>query len=671
MNIIDVKDIAQKAEETRLESIAKWMDAGVIFESVDNVYISPEVVIGKGSVIAGDNQISGNTVIGQNVHIGRGNIITNSRIGSGVSVLKSVLVDSDVGRDSTVGPFANIHSGSTIGRACRVGDFVEIKNSHIGINTKMAHLAYIGDADIGDKCNIGCGVIFANYDGKVKHRSRVCDSVFVGSNSNIIAPVVIEDNAYIAAGSTVTADLPADCMCIGRSRETIKENRSRYRMDVHNKYFGTDGIRGIYGESLTCEMAYMVGNVLGHWADNGQIVIGRDTRVSGGFLAQEVARGVMDAGCDVVDLGITTTPCVAYVARQESCSYGIMITASHNPAEYNGIKVFDNKGGKLGKVEECEIEEHIDSGSSYVSQEKGEKLSGGEYVERYLDMLTNSFDMDQELSVVVDCANGGASMYAQQIFDRIGVHATIINNDMTGELINQNCGALYPEVCASKMKELRADIGFTFDGDGDRVLAVDEQGQVVDGDQLIYLFAKVFSVQGKLSGNGVVGTIMTNAGVENSLEKLGVRLIRTKVGDHFVAESMARGGYNVGGEQSGHIILSDYESTGDGLLVALYVCDIIGKKGKLSGLIDCKKYHQCNINIVTVLKDEIATDRGVLEYASEKEKDMQGKGRVLVRASGTEPKLRVTVECECEEIASKIAEDIHKFIENKYDICNR
>lgn len=668
MDMIDVQGVAQDLQEKKLEVIAKWMSQGVIFESVENVDISPDVVIGKGCVIAGDNQITGNTVIGDNVHIGRGNIINNAHIGSDVSILKSVVVDCEIGRNTTIGPFANIHTGSSIARDCRVGDFVEIKNSHIGINTKMAHLAYIGDSDIGDKCNIGCGVIFANYDGHNKHRSTLGNSVFVGSNSNIIAPVVIEDNAYIAAGTTVTCDLPAKCMCIGRQREIIKENRSKYHMSGQNKYFGTDGIRGIYGENLTEKIAYMVGNFLGYCADKGRVVVGRDTRVSGTALADAVMRGVMDTGCDVVDLGVCATPCVAYVTSAQHCGYGIMITASHNPAEYNGIKVFDNKGQKLTNTVETDIERHIDNDKPYLSEYNGSKTSGKYLVEDYLNMLTSSLDLTKDLSVVVDCANGSTSMYAQQVFERVGARVTMINSDRSGEYINHNCGALHPEVCADKVRQIGADIGFTFDGDGDRVLAVNEQGKVVDGDQLIYLFAKVLKDKGRLAGNGVVGTIMTNAGVENSLNKIGVQLVRTNVGDHFVAEKMGKCGYCVGGEQSGHIILSDYESTGDGILVALLVCDIVSKQGKLSELIDCDKYCQCNINIATQLKDKIASDKEVLQYASEMESGLKGKGRVLLRASGTEPKLRVTVECEEKDLATKAAEEIKSFIAKRYDI---
>ena len=269
-NLKDLVQLEKAINYIRLKIIQKHLDNGVIFRNLTNIYIYDSVKIGKGTVVYGDQHIRGNTVIGEDCILEPGNIIENTTLGNEVKVIKSVLKDCRIDNKTTVGPFANIHTGSKIERQCRVGNFVEIKNSNIGVNTKMAHLAYIGDVDIGNQCNIGCGSIFINYDGKNKHRSSVGDSVFIGSNSNIIAPVTIEDNAYIAAGTTVTVDLPKNSMCIGRSHETIKENRSTYHKNVFDKkFFGTDGIRGVYGEDLTDEIAYLTGNAAAKsfWAE--------------------------------------------------------------------------------------------------------------------------------------------------------------------------------------------------------------------------------------------------------------------------------------------------------------------------------------------------------------------------------------------------------------------
>ena len=222
-------------EENRLEIIQKHKENGVVFKSTEGVFISAETTIGEGSVIDCNNIFNGKCVIGKDVTINDGNTLTDCTLGNNVTITKSIVNNAVIKQNTTVGPWAHVHTGSVVERDCRIGNFVEIKNSNIGINTKMAHLAYIGDSDIGAKCNIGCGVIFVNYDGKNKHRSVIGNSVFVGSNSNIIAPIKIEDNSFIAAGTTVTIDLPKNCMCIGRNREVVKENRSKYRMCDYDK----------------------------------------------------------------------------------------------------------------------------------------------------------------------------------------------------------------------------------------------------------------------------------------------------------------------------------------------------------------------------------------------------------------------------------------------------
>lgn len=651
-----------------LKIIQKHMDNGVVFNSTQGVYISEETTIGEGTTIDCNNIFKGKCVIGKNVKINDGNTLNNAVIGNGVTIIKSVVDNATIKQNTTVGPWANVHTRSVVERDCRIGNFVEIKNSNIGINTKMAHLAYIGDSDIGAKCNIGCGVIFVNYDGKNKHRSVVGDSVFIGSNSNIIAPIKIEDNSFIAAGTTVTINLPENCMCIGRNREVVKENRSKYRMcDYKKKYFGTDGIRGIYGEKLTDKIAYLVGNFLGYSADRGVIVLGRDSRKSGEILSSALMQGIIDADCDVIDLGITTTPSVAKIAMDTCANYGVVITASHNPSEYNGIKIFNDKGRKLLNIEEIQIEEHIEKDKPFVYSSKGKIIKKDELINNYIDFLCEDLPDLSHLKVVVDCSNGASVSLAKKVFGSLNINAKFIGVDSNGDNINKNCGALFPEMCAKEVVAGGFDLGFCFDGDADRIIAIDHKGKIISGDKILFAFAKDMKNRGILQGDTVVGTIMTNYGMENYLSKIGIKLERTNVGDHYVVERMLANGYMLGGESSGHIILGDKTTTGDGLLVALQICKLVVlSKQSLRLLTNIKEYPQINKNILTDKKDEIASDKEILDFASSYSDKLGEYGRAFIRASGTEKKLRITVECSDINVATNAANEIEKCIKNKY-----
>ena len=668
MSINQINELYDSIQNVNTEVIKKHMNNGVEFTSLNGVFIDESVQIGEGTVIASDNHISSNSIIGKNVTIGAGNIIENAKIGNGVNILKSVVRDCAIGSGTTVGPFAHVHTRAEISRDCRVGNYVEIKNSKIGINTKIAHLAYVGDTDVGDKCNIGCGSIFVNYDGKNKHRSIVGDRVFIGSNSNIVAPVTIEDGAFIAAGTTVTVDLPMNCMCIGRNREKIMEDRSKYRMiDYNKKYFGTDGIRGIFGDIITAELAYLVGNFLGYSANGGKVVIGRDTRTSGALLAEAMAKGVTDAGSDVIDVDITSTPCVAYVTHSIDANYGVMLTASHNPPEYNGIKVFNSNGVKLTNIEEIEIERHVDLNMPIISEISGASCSGSKYISDYVQFVKNILPSISGMKVVVDCANGGVSSLAKEVFEASDCECIIAYTESDGANINRDCGATVTKSCARLVLENKADIGFSFDGDADRIMVIDKNGKLVDGDEIIYLIAKHLKKTGKLIDNTAVGTIMTNAGVERSLNDNGISLERTDVGDHYITDLMRKKGYVLGGESSGHIILGDLVSTGDGLLVACYILGIIKENNaSIDKMIDCYKYPQISIGMITNNKDKIGADLHVLEYAEGLRFGLGIGGRVIVRPSGTEPKLRITVECEHQDLAEKTVISIKNYIEDLY-----
>ncbi len=654
----------------RLHIIEKHIRGGVIFTGLDNIYIDDTVQIGAGTVISGDQYLRGKTVIGQACKLEPGNVIENTVIGNEVRIIKSVLTDCRIGAKTTVGPFAHVHTNSKIEREARIGNFVEIKNATTGVNTKMAHLAYVGDVDIGNQCNVGCGSIFVNYDGKNKHRSTVGDSVFIGSNSNVIAPVKIDDNAYIAAGSTVTVDLPKNCMCIARSRETVKENRSKYHKNVFNKkYFGTDGIRGEYGKELTDEIAYMVGNFLGYSSAGGKVVVGRDTRPSGVRLSELLIKGATDAGADVIDMHVTSTPSVAFITSHIGANYGIVLTASHNPAKYNGIKIFNYDGRKLTDIEEVEIETHIDNNTPIIAETKGTVCDGKNYLSEYLDDLSGLIGTLNGLKVVLDCSNGATSSYAPALFERLGATVYAYNSDGDGNIINDGCGALYPEFAAAKVKETGADIGFAFDGDADRLIAINNKGAIMDGDSIVYVIAKNLKEKGKLTGDKVVCTVMSNLGVEQCLQKLGIAMERTNVGDHYVMERMLRGGSLVGGENSGHIILREFSNTGDGLLAGLYLCKLMQETGKnVSELDDSIHYPQIMVNLITQNKKAIMSDPKINDFIEAVQAELGVQGRVLLRASGTEPKIRIMAECFSRDLAEQTVDRIKKYIVENYEL---
>ncbi len=644
--------------------IEKYINGGVVFKSLDGVFIDNDVEIGEGTIIHSGNHIEKNTVIGKNVVLHENNLIENSIVEKDCTLTRSIVKNSKIGERTSVGPYANVHSGSKIGKECRIGNFVEIKNSSVGSKTKIAHLAYVGDADIGDLTNVGCGSIFVNYDGKNKHRSRVGNSVFIGSNSNIIAPVTIEDNAYIAAGTTVTVDLPPDCLCIGRNRETIKENRSKYYKNVFTKkYFGTDGIRGIYGEFLTDDIAYMVGNYLGYSADGGQIVVGRDNRISGTALAEALTRGITDTGCNVINLSMVGTPVVAYATEITDSNYGVMITASHNPRDYNGIKIFNYDGRKLTDLEELEIENHIDKDSPVIVDKKDTITDGKEYCDSYCDYLADIVPTLVGKKIVLDLSNGALSGYARRVFETCGAEIISIGNNPDGNFINHGCGALFPDNLASKVIEEQADIGFSFDGDGDRIIVADRTGRIIDGDEILYVIADYLSKHSLLKNNTVVGTVMTNKGIEIALKNSGITLLRTPVGDHNIIEKMISKNLSLGGEQSGHIIISDILKTGDGLATAAFILKIIAETG-----LELSEYNRPEIyptlckNIVTENNRMIEKNENVKNYIKTLEREYGDAIRIILRASGTEPKLRIAVESKNKSLAEKIIENLTDYV---------
>lgn len=425
-------------------------------------------------------------------------------------------------------------------------------------------------------------------------------------------------------------------------------------------YFGTDGLRGIVNEDLTYETAFKCGNALSFLKKNPKVVIGRDTRVSGEYLTLAVALGACAGGAKVIDTGIMPTAGVAYLTRLYKADYGVVISASHNPKEYNGIKIFDQNGYKLGdkqeeRVERCFIHSKINEFPDIGGYEFY-KNAAKDY-EKFL--ISNAFASLKDMRIVLDGANGAASRIAPQVFRALGASVVATNCFADGMRINEKCGATYIAALKGRMKRYCADVGFAFDGDSDRLIAVDSDGNVVDGDAIIYVLAKYLKEKGKLNKNTAVGTSHTNMAYEKALKAEGIDFIRTDIGDKYVLQKLAEDGLSLGGEQSGHIILKDIHSTGDGILTAVVIASVLSEKSaSLSELACVKPYPQINVNVIISDKHRVINSEAVSEKVAEIKSALGGEGRVMVRASGTEPKIRIMVEGENEEICQKYAEEL-------------
>lgn len=432
--------------------------------------------------------------------------------------------------------------------------------------------------------------------------------------------------------------------------------------------FGTDGIRGVYGEELTDGLAMLVGNALGIFSGKGTVVVGRDTRTSGENLARALAEGALAAGCNVVDLGVVTTPCVAFVTRETGANFGVMVSASHNPPRYNGIKLFAGDGRKLSREKEAAVERHIAEAKLSYAEFRGEKLPSCGMKEHYIDAVCARGNLSG-VHVVIDTANGAAGELAPEIFSRMGARVDALFTSDDGELINENCGALHPEILANEVVKRGADMGLCFDGDADRVIAADEKGDIVNGDKIIYILARALAADDRLPLSAVVGTLHTNMGVEAGLNRLGIELVRTDIGDHNVIRCMCDAGIMLGGEQSGHIILGDFLPTGDGVAAGAALALAMRRSGlPLSVLDDCKAYPQKNADILTPKKERIVRDRALRAYADAVEDMLGASGRVMIRASGTEPKIRVMAESKDPFLADFAARSIELFIRTNYEL---
>ena len=472
--------------------------------------------------------------------------------------------------------------------------------------------------------------------------------------------------------------------------DKISINRSAKGTPVKNKYFGTDGFRGEANLNLTSMQAYKVGRFLGWYYSSAlsgcqqagyrpKIVIGKDTRRSSYMLEYSIVAGITASGADAYMLHVTTTPSVSYVTRQDEFDCGIMITASHNPFYDNGIKVINKYGEKLDDETTALIEAYIDGNLAALGVQ-GDDLplahrerigcivdyvaGRNRYVGYLISVASNSY---KKLRIGLDCANGASWMIAKSVFDALGAQTVVIGAEPDGLNVNNDYGSTHIEKLCQLVKEQHLDVGFAFDGDADRCIAVDENGNMVDGDGMMYVLANRLKSRGMLNGNTVVATVMSNSGFFASLKKIGIECDQTKVGDRFVYESMQNNDFSLGGEQSGHIILKKYATTGDGILTAIMIAEeMCDRKMSLGKLVEpIMLYPQHLVNLRVKDKAAVMNDDAVLESLAEVEKLIDGNGRALLRQSGTEPVIRVMIEAETKELCEKYADMIASVIKER------
>ncbi|CAD2078639.1 Phosphoglucosamine mutase [Jeotgalicoccus aerolatus] len=441
------------------------------------------------------------------------------------------------------------------------------------------------------------------------------------------------------------------------------------------KYFGTDGVRGIANEGLTPELAFKLGRFGGYTLlekgeEHPRVLVGRDTRISGEMLESALVAGLLSIGAEVMRLGVISTPGVAYLTKEMEANAGVMISASHNPVEDNGIKFFGPDGFKLTDEQENEIEALLDSDEDTLPRPTGVSVGTiSDYFEggqKYLSYLKSTIDTDFEgLKIGLDGAHGSTYHLGPYLFGDLEADTATVGSNPDGTNINAEVGSTHPEKLQALVKEEECDFGLAFDGDGDRIIAVDENGEIVDGDKIMFILAQSLKEKGQLKDNTVVSTVMSNLGFYKAIEANGMKSDKTKVGDRYVVAEMRQGGYSLGGEQSGHIVMMDYNTTGDGLLTGIHLAAIIKESGKkLSELAaQVETFPQELVNVRVNDKHNVTNNEAVKEIMNDVEDRMAGNGRILVRASGTEPLVRVMVEAETEELAAQYSKEIAKVVE--------
>ncbi|MDU1203567.1 MAG: phosphoglucosamine mutase [Clostridiales bacterium] len=444
------------------------------------------------------------------------------------------------------------------------------------------------------------------------------------------------------------------------------------------KYFGTDGVRGVANKELTCDLAYKLGRAGGYVLTNNEykvkVVVGKDTRQSGDMLEAALIAGLMSVGCDVITVGVIPTPGVAYLTRKYGAECGVVISASHNPMEDNGIKFFNKDGFKLDDEIELKIEEYIDNMEKIaynpIGNEVGVRIHKHTAAQDYVDYLKSIVDTDLTgLKVVLDCANGAAYKVAPEVFRELGAEVIAMNVTPDGENINHKCGSTHPEGLQKAVVEHNADLGLAYDGDADRLIAVDETGTIVDGDHIMILGAVYLKKQNKLANDTLVVTTMSNIGLHVAAKEYGIDLAITDVGDRYVIEEMKKSGHNLGGEQSGHMIFLDYNTTGDGTLSSLIVSKIVKEDGKTlseqSALMTTYPQVLINVDVRNEVKNKFMENDEIRTEIEKLEKLMAGTGRVLIRPSGTQPLVRVMLEGKDEGQIRELAQELADLIKAK------
>lgn len=444
------------------------------------------------------------------------------------------------------------------------------------------------------------------------------------------------------------------------------------------KLFGTDGVRGIANRDLTPELAYSLGRVgaqvLLSGKENCKVVIGKDTRKSGDLLELSMAAGFLSMGVNVISLGVVPTPAVAYITRHLNADCGVMISASHNPAEYNGIKFFNNEGFKLPDEVEEEIEKYILENIDITVRPTGEGIGCfsrlDDALELYGDYLKTTINEDfKGLKIVIDPGNGAAYEIAPKLLKELGAEVYVINDKPNGVNINLGCGSTHPEEVQNFVRKYDADIGLAFDGDADRLIAIDNECQIVDGDHILAVCGAFLKSCGTLNNDTVVATVMSNIGLDIAMKNLNCQVVKTKVGDRYVLEEMRKKGYVLGGEQSGHIIFLDYNTTGDGLLTALQLVQTVKSEGKSLAKLSNKmiSYPQVLVNAKVKNDDKEAylNDEVVMNEIERIENILEGEGRVLIRPSGTEPLVRVMLEGKNQNQLNDLANNLANLIEQR------
>ncbi len=441
------------------------------------------------------------------------------------------------------------------------------------------------------------------------------------------------------------------------------------------KLFGTDGVRGIANEELSCERSLLIGRALGKVLREKRgcrptVLLGMDTRISSPMLGDAMCAGLLSVGVDVCELGVLPTPAVAYLVKKEGASAGVMISASHNPFEYNGIKIFGEGGYKLSDELEEKIEKIVLDGTSVASvspSELGRKIKKPSLYEDYVNYIISSGGPLDGMRIGIDTSNGSCSNIAERIFSSLGALTYMIGDAPDGLNINLDCGSTHLGALQELVKKERLDLGVAFDGDGDRCLAVDSEGREINGDFIMAIMAEKMKHCGALKKSTVVGTVMTNYGFIKFCEESGISFISTRVGDRYVLDEMRRGGFSLGGEQSGHIIFSDYATTGDGLLTAVLLLSCVKKAKKPLKELSClmKGYPQYSENIPAkeAHKVEFNKDDKIKKILKEAEAEISGKGKIVARPSGTEPYIRITVEGEDREKTKLLLTNLKEKIE--------